>query len=297
MTTLSWPLQSWQDYWRLGKPRVVALIVFCTAVGMSLADPAPAQLGRLVCCLLGIGLIAMAAAVANCLFEQQRDALMQRTARRATASGRISRRQAAGYALLLAGFGLFALSRSAPAITSLLTLATALGYAVVYTRWLKPSTPQNIVIGGAAGAMPPLLGWSAVSGELGAAACTLFLLIFIWTPPHFWALALYRQQDYRRAGLPMLPVTHGAAFTRCLIVLYSWLLAAVSLAPVAIGMSSWLYLIASLLLNARFVWLAQRLRQQADDSSARQLFRYSIHYLMFCFAALLADHFGQWLMF
>ncbi|AOY00807.1 heme o synthase [Jeongeupia sp. USM3] len=289
---------SFADFWQLGKPRVVALIVFCAAVGCLLAAPAAADWPRLLLALSGIGFVAMGAAAANCLFERDRDAVMRRTAARPLVRGRIGHVEAAGYAVALTVAGLWLLLLFANALTTALTLATFFGYAVVYTRWLKPATPQNIVIGGAAGAMPPVLGWAAVSGTIPAEAAVLFLIIYTWTPPHFWALALYRRDDYARAGLPMLPVTHGPAFTRLAILLYALMLAAVALLPFAIRLSGWFYLAAALWLNASFIrrtWRLYRSDEAESDAQARGLFRFSIAYLSWLFGALLADRLLQWL--
>ncbi|GHD68111.1 heme o synthase [Jeongeupia chitinilytica] len=298
MLSRSLTFPSLADFWQLGKPRVVALIVFCAAVGILLAAPPPADWPRLLLALCGIGLVAMGAAAANCLFERDRDAVMRRTAARPLVRGRLGQFEAAGYAAALTVGGLWLLLQFANPLATGLTLATFFGYAVVYTRWLKPATPQNIVIGGAAGAMPPVLGWAAVSGTIPAEAAVLFLIIYTWTPPHFWALALYRRDDYARAGLPMLPVTHGAAFTRLSILLYSLMLFAVTLLPFVIRLSGWLYLAAALWLNAGFALRAWRLYRADDaqgDALARGLFRFSIAYLTWLFAALLADRVVQWL--
>ncbi|NDV13582.1 heme o synthase [Crenobacter caeni] len=277
--------------WRLAKPRVVLLIVFCAVIGMLLATPGLPEPGLLIAATLGIGLVAGAAAMVNCLVERTIDARMRRTQRRATASGE------AGFALVLTvaltagGLGMALLVGFVNALTASLTLATFVGYAIVYTLLLKPNTPQNIVIGGASGAMPPILGWAAATGEVGAMAMVLFLIIYAWTPPHFWALALYRRDEYRAAGLPMLPLTHGERFTTLSMLLYAWLLAAVSLLPVALGESGALYLAAALLLNARFIGIARKLHIHYADETARRMFRQSISYLTLMFAALLVDHY------
>ena len=277
--------------WRLAKPRVVLLIVFCAVIGMLLATPGLPEPGLLIAATLGIGLVAGAAAMVNCLVERTVDARMRRTKSRATASGE------AGFALVLTvalgagGLGMALLVGFVNALTAWLTLATFVGYAIVYTLLLKPNTPQNIVIGGASGAMPPILGWAAATGEVGAMAMVLFLIIYAWTPPHFWALALYRRDEYRAAGLPMLPVTHGERFTTLCMLLYAWLLAAVSLLPVALGESGALYLAAALVLNARFIGIARKLHINYADETARRMFRQSISYLTLMFAALLIDHY------
>ncbi|WP_018152995.1 heme o synthase [Leeia oryzae] len=279
----------WRALWLLGKPKVVSLIVFCAAAGMLLAMPPLAESGRLLVALTGIGLVAMGAAAANCLFERKRDGQMRRTAGRGVADGSVSPVEATAYAATLTVLGLWLLLISSNPLTTVLTLATFFGYAVVYTRWLKPATPQNIVIGGAAGAMPPVLGWAAVSNTISPEAAVLFLIIYTWTPPHFWALALYHRQDYAKAGLPMLPVTHGPAYTCLSIVLYSVMLLAVSLIPVTIKMSGLVYAVAAVGLGARFLQLAWRLYRTQDDKIARQLFFYSIKYLFALFAALAVD--------
>ncbi|UXY15954.1 heme o synthase [Chitiniphilus purpureus] len=277
------------DLWALGKPRVVALIVFCAAVGAAMAWPDLRALPDVLASLLGIALVAMGAAAVNCLVERNRDAEMRRTQGRPLVRGTVTVTDAALYAALLTLSGLWLLARYGNWLACALTLATFFGYAVIYTRWLKPATPQNIVIGGAAGAMPPVLGWAAVSGTISAEAAVMFLLIYTWTPPHFWALALYRQLDYEKAGLPMLPVTHGAAFTRQTILLYAVMLAAVCVLPFVIGMSGWLYMAIATWFNAGFILRSIRLYRTGDEAIARDLFRYSIKYLAWVFGALIAD--------
>lgn len=281
------------DLFRLGKPRVVALIVFCALIGMLLAVPDVRNWPVMLAANLGIGLVATGAAAANCVFERKRDALMVRTHLRPLPQGVLSWQLAALYAISCALLGLLILALFVNLLTMYLTLATFFAYSVVYTQWLKPRTPQNIVIGGAAGAMPPVLGWAAMSNSVPPEAAVLFLIIYAWTPPHFWALALYRLDDYRRAGLPMLPVTHGAAFTRLAIWLYSWILAATTLLPVALGFSAELYLSAVLVLNFSFLRRAWQLYRQPSDALAKALFRYSIRYLAYLFSALLLDHYVQ----
>ena len=281
------------DLFRLGKPRVVALIVFCALIGMLLAVPDVRNWPVMLAASLGIGLVATGAAAANCVFERKRDALMVRTHLRPLPQGVLSWHLAALYALFCALVGLLILALFVNLLTMYLTLATFFAYSVVYTQWLKPRTPQNIVIGGAAGAMPPVLGWAAMSNSVPPEAAVLFLIIYAWTPPHFWALALYRLDDYRRAGLPMLPVTHGAPFTRLAICLYSWILAATTLLPVALGFSAGLYLSAVLVLNFGFLRRAWQLYRQPSDALAKALFRYSIRYLAYLFSALLLDHYVQ----
>jgi heme o synthase len=281
----------WRQYYVLTKPRVVQLIVFCAVIGMLLAEPGWPDWTRVVVAAAGIWLVAAAAAAFNCLIEQRIDARMARTAWRPTARGELTNAQTLAFSTLLCAAGCAILWWQVNALTMALTLATFVGYAVVYTVLLKPATPQNIVIGGASGAMPPLLGWAAMRGDVGAEAWLLVLIIFVWTPPHFWALALYRADDYARAGLPMLPVTHGNAFTRLQILLYTLVLFAASLLPVIQGMSGMVYLAAAVLLGAGFIALAFRLWRAYSETLARRTFRYSIWYLAWLFAALLADHY------
>ncbi len=281
-----------RDYWQLTKPRVVALIVFTAVAGMAVAaamSGTSADPATLLAAVAGIGLAAAGAAAANCMSEHRIAARMQRTLRRATAAGRVHPLAAAAFSGALAGCGLALLYAGVNAITMWLTLATFVGYAVIYTMLLKPATPQNIVIGGAAGAMPPVLGWTAVTGQISHEPLVLFLIIFVWTPPHFWALALYRLDDYRKACVPMLPVTHGPAFTRLQILLYSIVLFAVSLLPFATGMAGWLYLAVSAVAGAEFVRQAAAVWRKGRDADARRLFAYSSIYLLAVFAALLAD--------
>jgi protoheme IX farnesyltransferase len=290
------PLARWRQYLALTKPRVVQLIVFCALIGMLLAVPGPpsaAQVRTALAATLGIWLVASAAAAFNCMIEQHIDARMRRTAWRPTARGELTPLQVAVFSALLCGAGMAVLLAWVNALTMWLTLATFVGYAVVYTVVLKPLTPQNIVIGGASGAMPPLLGWTALRGEVGPEAITLLLIIFLWTPPHFWALALYRVEDYKRAGLPMLPVTHGSEFTRLHVFLYTLVLFAATLLPFVQGMSGWLYLVAATLLGGGFVFHAWRLWRHYSDDLARRTFRYSIVHLSLLFAALLLDHYLQ----
>lgn len=289
--TLQPARQQWRAMWQLTKPKVVLLIVFCAVIGMLLAVPGVPDIPRMLAATAGIALVAGAAAMINCLVERTIDARMRRTAWRATARGEVSPLLTLLVALTALGLGMALLIALVNALTAWLTLGTFAGYAIVYTLLLKPNTPQNIVIGGASGAMPPLLGWVAMTGEVSAMAMLLFLIIYTWTPPHFWALALYRRDDYQRAGLPMLPVTHGARFTTLSIVLYTVLLLAVSLLPVALRGSGVLYLLAALLLGGRFMWLAVALHRNYSDELARRCFRWSIHYLSWLFAALLLDHY------
>ena len=275
----------------LTKPRVVSLIVFTAVIGMLLAAPGAVPLQILLAGTAGIALVAGAAAAINCLVEQKIDAAMRRTSWRPLARGELTAAQTLVFAGVLGGAGLWLLYQFVNVLTLWLTLATFIGYAVVYTMILKPATPQNIVIGGASGAMPPVLGWAAVTGQVGAEASVLFLIIFAWTPPHFWALALYRTEDYARAGVPMLPVTHGKPYTRLQVLLYTLILFAVSLLPFAIGMSGVAYLVAAAVLGGVFVAYALRLYFAYSDRLARHTFRYSILYLAALFTALLVDHY------
>ena len=275
----------------LTKPRVVSLIVFCAAIGMFLATPAMVRAGLLVSALVGIWLVAGSAAAVNCLVEQKIDAVMRRTRGRPLPRGELTSLQTLTFAGTIGAAGLWVLYALVNPLTMWLTLGTFIGYAVVYTVLHKPATPQNIVIGGASGAMPPVLGWAAVTGNVAPEALLLFLIIFAWTPPHFWALALYRTEDFAKAGLPMLPVTHGQRFTRLYVLLYTFVLFASSLLPFAYGMSGWLYLVAALALSGVFVAYAVRLYVAYSDALARRTFRYSIYYLALLFAALLVDHY------
>jgi protoheme IX farnesyltransferase len=281
----------WSQYVALTKPRVVQLIVFCAVIGMLMAERGLPDLRVALAATVGIWLVASAAAAFNCLVEQQIDRRMARTAWRPTAKGELSSTQALVFSLLLGGTGCALLYAAVNPLTMWLTFATFVGYAVVYTVILKPLTPQNIVIGGASGAMPPVLGWAAMRGEVGPEALLMCLIIFLWTPPHFWALALYRVEDYRRSGLPMLPVTHGSDFTRLNVLLYTLVLFAGTLLPFVIGMSSWLYLAAAVVLGAVFIGYAWGLWRNYSDQLARRTFRYSILYLSLLFAALLLDHY------
>jgi len=285
-----------RQFHALTKPRVVQLIVFCAVIGMLLAEPGWPAWRVLVPAAAGIWLVAAAAAAFNCLVEQRIDAKMARTAWRPTAKGELTNAQTLSFSVLLCATGSALLYWWVNPLTMWLTFATFVGYAVIYTVLLKPATPQNIVIGGASGAMPPLLGWAAMRGEAGAEAWLLVLIIFLWTPPHFWALALYRSEDYARAGLPMLPVTHGNAYTRLQILLYTFVLFAATLLPYVHGMSGPIYLAAALLLGAWFVVLAWRLWRGYSEALARRTFRFSIWYLSLLFAALLLDHYlSPWL--
>ena len=279
-----------RQYLVLTKPRVTQLAVFCAVIGMFLATPELPDVQRVIAGTIGLWLLAAAAFAMNCLIEQQVDARMLRTAQRATATGSISTAQVLVLSGILGGLGMLVLYRWVNELTMWLTFATFVGYAVIYTVILKPRTPQNIVIGGLSGAMPPALGWAAVADTVPAEGWLLVLIIFIWTPPHFWALALYRTKDYANSGLPMLPVTHGQQFTRLHILLYSIALLATTLLPYIVGMSGWLYLIAAVVLGAMFVGYAFQLYRAYSDALSRKLFRFSILYLSLLFAALLVDH-------
>ena len=283
-----------RQFYALTKPRVIQLIVFCALIGMVLAVPgAPTwpQVGLAAIACLGIWLVAAAAAAFNCIVEQGIDAKMKRTAWRPTARGELSNTQTLLFSAVLCVAGSVLLYVWVNPLTMWLTFATFVGYAVVYTVILKPLTPQNIVIGGASGAMPPVLGWAAMTGNVGPEAMILFLIIFLWTPPHFWALALYRVEDYRKSGLPMLPVTHGSEFTRLQILLYTLVLFAACLLPFVYGMSSWLYLVVAVLLSFGFCLYAWRLWRDYSDALARKTFRFSLIHLSVLFAALLLDHY------
>ncbi|MBL8327685.1 MAG: protoheme IX farnesyltransferase [Rubrivivax sp.] len=286
----------WAQFYALTKPRVVQLIVFCALIGMLLAVPGWPPLVQTLAAVAGIWLVAAAAAAFNCLIEQHIDSRMARTAWRPTAKGELSRRDTLLFSGLLCTLGCGLLWWWVNPLTMWLTLATFVGYAVVYTVVLKPLTPQNIVIGGASGAMPPVLGWAAMRGDVGHEALILCLIIFLWTPPHFWALALYRVEDYRRSGLPMLPVTHGSEFTRLQVLLYTLVLFAATLLPFVMRMSGPIYLVAATLLGAGFIGYAWRLWRQYSDALARKTFRFSIWHLSLLFAALLIDHYlDPWL--
>ena len=284
-------LNRWAQYYALTKPRVVQLIVFCALIGMLLAEPGWPDLRRAAAATLGIWLVAGAAAAFNCLVEQRIDAKMARTAWRPTAKGELTSLQALVFSAVLCGLGSGVLYLWVNPLTMALTFATFVGYAVIYTLVLKPMTPQNIVIGGASGAMPPVLGWAAMRNDVGPEAWMLFLIIFLWTPPHFWALALYRAEDYRKSGLPMLPITHGAEFTRLQVLLYTLVLFAATLLPFVHGMSGWVYLACALALGLVFLAYAVQLWRDYSDALARATFRYSILYLSLLFSALLIDHY------
>ena len=281
-----------REYFSLTKPKVVSLIIFTAIVGMFLSTPAMVPWHILILATLGIGLAAGSAAAINHLIERDSDALMTRTRKRPLPTGQLTSRQAIVFASVLAIIAMLILVLGVNVLTAVLTFATLIGYSVVYTVFLKRATPQNIVIGGAAGAAPPVLGWTAVTGEVASDALLLFLIIFVWTPPHFWALALYRHQDYANAGIPMLPVTYGPQFTRLYILLYTILLAAITLMPFATRMSGMIYLIGALVLNGIFLYYAWKLYRDYSDGLARKTFGYSIQYLAALFALLLIDHYS-----
>jgi protoheme IX farnesyltransferase len=279
-----------QQYWVLTKPRVTQLAVFCAVIGMFLATPGLPSLKVLIAGSAGIWLLAAAAFAVNCLIEREVDSRMRRTAWRPSAQGEITPAQIVVFSLILGSAGAALLYVLVNPLTMWLTVATFVGYALIYTVLLKPNTPQNIVIGGFSGAMPPALGWAAVAGDVPAQAWVLVLIIFLWTPPHFWALALYRTEDYKQSGLPMLPVTHGPELTRQHILLYTVLLAATTVLPYAMRMSGELYLVSALALGAVFIWYAYRLWKNYSDKLARKTFKFSILYLALLFTALLLDH-------
>ncbi len=281
----------WRDYYELTKPRVVLLIVFTAIVGMFLAVPGLPALTPLIVGSLGIGFAASSAAVINHVLDARIDADMSRTHARPLPQGRLTETQALGFAFALCITSMLMLWFIVNPLTAILTFASLIGYAVVYTVYLKRATPQNIVIGGAAGAAPPVLGWTAVTGEVHADALLLFLIIFVWTPPHFWALAIAKKDDYERVGIPMLPVTHGTAYTRQFILLYTVLLLLVTVMPYLTGMSGLIYLACAMILGARFLWYAIKLKRDNGIELPMTVFRFSINYLMILFAALLVDHY------
>ncbi|MGH1373012.1 MAG: heme o synthase [Cellvibrionaceae bacterium] len=281
----------WIDYLELCKPKVVALMILTSVIGMMLAVPGMVPLDVLILGNLGIALCAGSAATVNHLVDRQIDQKMLRTFNRPVATGRLGPVQAAWFAAITGVLGMAILLIFINALTAWLTLASLLGYAVVYTLFLKRVTPQNIVIGGIAGAAPPLLGWTAVTGELGGHGLLLVLIIFAWTPPHFWALALHRKDEYANAEIPMLPVTHGEHYTKIHILLYTLILFAVTLLPYATGMLNWLYLLGAVVLGAGFLYWAVRLLLSKDSSLGMDTFKYSIIYLMALFVVMLADHY------
>ncbi|MCW5601019.1 heme o synthase [Nitrosomonas sp.] len=279
------------QFYRLTKPRVVSLIVFTAVIGMFLAVPGAVPLDKLIFGTVGIALVAGAAAALNCLVEHKFDAVMARTRGRPLPQGKVSVPETLFFLGLVGGLGLFILHQWVNPLTMWLTLGTFVGYAIIYTVILKPLTPQNIVIGGASGAMPPVLGWAAVTGEISSDALLLFLIIFAWTPPHFWALALYRKTEYAQIGMPMLPVTHGDHFTRLHVLLYTIILCIVTLLPYISQMSGLIYLSGSIVLNAIFFYYALQIYRNYSDQIARTTFRYSILYLALLFVVLLVDHY------
>ncbi len=297
MTSLTWQQTSSRlaQFLALTKPRVVSLIVFCAVIGMFLAVPFGALdvrfAGTALAATIGIALVAGAAAAINCLVESKIDALMARTRGRPLPRGELTQVQTLVFAALVGSIGLALLYLKVNSLTMWLTLATFIGYAIIYTVVLKPMTPQNIVIGGASGAMPPVLGWAAVTGDISYQALLLFLIIFAWTPPHFWALALYRKHEYAKAGVPMLPVTHGDKFTRLHVLFYTVILVAVTLLPFATRMSGLIYIFAAVALDAVFLYYAIKIYRDYSDRLAQRTFRYSIFYLALLFTALLVDHY------
>jgi len=291
MTTLSLPSNRLAQYWALTKPRVTQLAVFCAVIGMFLATPDLPDWRVLVPATIGIWLLAGAAFAINCLVEREIDARMARTARRATAQGEISALQTLVFSGVIGGIGMWILDTMVNPLTMWLTFVTFVGYAIIYTIILKPATPQNIVIGGLSGAMPPALGWAAVANDVPVQAWLLVLIIFIWTPPHFWALAMYRRDDYARSGLPMLPITHGPEITRLHIWLYTIALFATTMLPYAVHMSGLIYLLSAVVLGGIFLWYAWQMYRNYSDILARKTFAYSIIYLSLLFAALLVDHY------
>ncbi len=286
----------WRDYLGVCKLKVVALIVFTAMVGMFLATPGMVPWSALVFGALGIGMAAASAAAINHVVDQYADAQMARTRNRPVASGHLTARNCLAFAFLLGGLAMWILVQFVNPLTAVLTFASLIGYAVVYTLYLKRATPQNIVIGGAAGAAPPVLGWTAVTGTVDPNALLLFLIIFVWTPPHFWALAIHRREEYAKVDIPMLPVTHGVNFTRLQVLLYTILLVVVTVMPFATGMSGLLYLLGALGLGAGFLYHAWALMRDDSGKQAMKTFGYSISYLMALFAFLLVDHYVPQLM-
>ena len=282
---------SWRDYAELCKPRVVGLIVFTAVIGMFLATPGAVPWSVLLPATLGIGLAAASAAAINHVAEYRIDALMARTRNRPLPQGGLNRTQALLFALVIGALSMYLLVAFVNVLTAVLTFASLIGYAVVYTMYLKYATPQNIVIGGAAGAAPPVLGWAAVTGTVHPHALLLFLIIFAWTPPHFWALAIHRREDYAKAAIPMLPITHGVEFTRQQILYYTLILIVATLLPFATYMSGTVYLAGALVLDAVFLYYAVRMQFDHDDALALRTFRYSILYLTLLFACFFLDHY------
>jgi protoheme IX farnesyltransferase len=279
------------QYWALTKPRVTQLAVFCAVIGMFLATPGLPDWKLVVAATIGIWLLAGAAFAVNCLVEREIDSRMARTARRPMARGEITVPQTMVFSGVIGGIGMWVLYNFVNPLTMWLTFATFVGYAVIYTMILKPATPQNIVIGGLSGAMPPALGWAAIANDVPMQAWILVLIIFVWTPPHFWALAMYRRDDYAKSGLPMLPITHGLQFTQFHVWLYTIALVATSMLPYAVQMSGLIYLASASVLGAIFLWYAWRIYKHYTDLIARKTFTYSIVYLSLLFVALLVDHY------
>lgn len=279
------------EYYELTKPRVVSLIIFTAVVGMFLSLPSGLPLTQFLLGTLGIALAAGSAAAINQILDQHFDSGMLRTSRRPLPTGTVSTREALIFALILGTASMVILALWVNVLTAVLTFVSLIGYSIIYTVFLKHATPQNIVIGGAAGAAPPILGWAAITGHVAPDALLLFLIIFLWTPPHFWSLALYREKEYAKVGIPMLPVTHGRQFTQLQILLYTILLVAVTIMPFATHMSGWLYLFGAVILDAGFLYYAVRLYRTYSDELARKTFRYSINYLALLFALLLVDHY------
>ena len=280
-----------KEYYELTKPRVVGLIIFTAVVGMFLSTPGMVALDVLFLGTIGIGLAAASGAAMNQILDRDTDSEMKRTRNRPLPTGNLNAMQAMVFACMLSMASMLILATWINTITAVLTFASMVGYAVIYTVFLKRATPQNIVIGGAAGAMPPVLGWTAVTGEIGHDSLLLFLIIFCWTPPHFWALALYREKDYAKVGIPMLPVTHGRRFTQIYMICYTFLLAAVSIMPFATKMSGFIYLAGALVLNGIFIGYVIRLYINYTDALSRKIFFFSIQYLAWLFGIMLIDHY------
>ncbi|SDY03036.1 protoheme IX farnesyltransferase [Collimonas sp. OK242] len=291
MTALTVPPNRIAQYWALTKPRVTQLAVFCAVIGMFLSTPGLPEWQRLISATIGIWLLAGAAFAVNCLVEREIDSRMARTARRPMARGEITVPQTLVFSGVIGGLGMWVLYNFVNPLTMWLTFATFVGYAIIYTIILKPATPQNIVIGGLAGAMPPALGWAAIANDVPMQAWLLVMIIFVWTPPHFWALAMYRRDDYAKSGLPMLPITHGMKFTQFQILLYTIALVATTMLPFAVGMSGLIYLASATVLGLIFLWYAWQIYRHYTDLIARKTFAYSIVYLSLLFAALLVDHY------
>jgi len=292
LTTDTESHSDWRDYYELTKPRVVILIIFTAVVGMFLSVPGWPPLPKLLFGTLGIGLASSAAAVFNHVLDRRTDILMMRTRGRPLPQGKLTEKAALSFASVLCVVAMLILWYLVNPLTAALTFASLIGYAVIYTVFLKRATPQNIVIGGAAGAAPPILGWTAITGEVSSSALLLFLIIFVWTPPHFWALAIARKEEYEKVGIPMLPVTHGDAYTRLNILLYSILLVLITIIPYLTGMSGLIYLGSALVLGTIFMKHAIQVRRKPEDLELpMRMFKYSITYLGILFAALLADHY------